>query len=71
MNAMQNKTWLEHFLLYRYVRKVEDDINLHKWYQSEKVGHDVGWDRAMVDWTIHIAESYFKNHPAEPNESNS
>ena len=39
----------------RLVRQWEDmkrEISLHKYYESEKAGHDIGWDRAKVDWMI-------------------
>lgn len=32
---------------------MKKDILLHKWYQSEKAGRDIGWDHATVDWMIH------------------
>ncbi len=63
MQATEDKIWLENFLLLRYLRKVEEDVNLHKWFQSEKQGQDVGWDSALVDWTIRIAERFYREHP--------
>ncbi|MDM4017856.1 hypothetical protein [Roseiconus lacunae] len=27
-----------------------DEINLHKYYLSERAGYDVGWDHAVNDW---------------------
>jgi hypothetical protein len=41
----------------RLVRQWEDmkrEISLHKYYESEKAGHDIGWERATVDWMIHF-----------------
>lgn len=29
-----------------------EDIRRHKWFESQRVGHDIGWDRAVVDWTL-------------------
>lgn len=31
---------------------MKSEILLHKWYESEKAGHDIGWERASVDWMI-------------------
>ena len=31
---------------------MKQEIMTHKWYESEKAGHDIGWDRALVDWMI-------------------
>lgn len=29
-----------------------EEILRHKWIESEKMGHDIGFERALVDWTI-------------------
>ena len=65
MNSVQDKSWLEKFLLVRYIREMEEDVNLHKWFQSEKAGHDVGWDKASVDWAVHISRRFYREHPAD------
>jgi len=44
--------------LYRQLRIEEDEINKHKWCESEKAGHDVGWDFAMIDWIIKFKPHY-------------
>lgn len=39
----------------RLVRQWEDmkrEIALHKYYESEKAGYDIGWERASIDWMI-------------------
>ena len=35
-----------------YKRQVDEitEIEKHKWFESEKVGHDIGGNRAMLDW---------------------
>ncbi|NCC51732.1 MAG: DUF4032 domain-containing protein [Spartobacteria bacterium] len=40
---------------------MEEDVNRHKWFQSEKAGHDVGWDQAVVDWQVHIAQRFHRD----------
>jgi hypothetical protein len=32
---------------------VREEISLHKWYESERAGHDIGWERAAVSWMMH------------------
>lgn len=44
--------WVEHTRLVQALESIEAEILLHKWYESEKVGRDIGWDRAVVDWTV-------------------
>ena len=69
MNAMQDRPWPERLLLFRYFRQVKDEVNRYKWLESEREGHDIGWDRALVDWTINAAGKYFREHPPATDES--
>jgi hypothetical protein len=39
-----------HSKLVEHARAIHADIELHKWYESERAGHDIGWERAVVDW---------------------
>lgn len=29
---------------------MREEILKHKWYESEKSGHDVGFEYALIDW---------------------
>ncbi len=49
---------LHHLLLYRELKAEHDEILRHKWFESEKAGHDVGFDVAMIDWTIKHSSKY-------------
>ena len=44
--------FLRNTLLFRQWESMKREILLHKWYESEKAGHDIGWERAAVDWMI-------------------
>ena len=39
-------------LIYREFLDIKEEISKHKWYESEKAGHDVGLSRALINWTI-------------------
>jgi len=39
-----------HSTLYREFQAEKDEILRHKWIESEKVGYDIGFERALVDW---------------------
>ena len=39
-------------LLYREFLAERQEILLHKWYQSEKAGHDIGFEKALLDWVM-------------------
>ncbi len=39
-------------LLYREWQAEYEEILRHKWFESEKAGHDIGFEQAQVDWQI-------------------
>ena len=43
---------LKNSALYREFLAEREEILRHKWIESEKVGHDVGFERALLDWTF-------------------
>ena len=45
-------SWLKNTLLFRQWEDMKQEILLHKWYESERAGYDIGWERAAVDWMI-------------------
>ncbi|MDF1752061.1 MAG: DUF4032 domain-containing protein [Verrucomicrobiales bacterium] len=38
--------------IYQEFLAEREEILKHKWLQSEAVGHDVGFDAALVDWAL-------------------
>ena len=38
--------WYQEFLAER------QEILCHKWIESEKAGYDIGFERALLDWTL-------------------
>ena len=36
--------------LYREFQAEREEILKHKWIESEKVGYDIGFERALLDW---------------------
>jgi hypothetical protein len=39
-------------LLYKEFLAERQEILRHKWIESEKAGHDIGFERALLDWTL-------------------
>ena len=39
--------------LYREFYAEREEIMRHKWLESEKVGQDIGFERALVNWVMH------------------
>ena len=43
---------LKNSSLYREFQAEREEILRHKWIESEKAGHDIGFDRALTDWIL-------------------
>jgi len=43
---------LKNSSLYREFQAEKEEILKHKWIESEKVGHDIGFDKALTDWIV-------------------
>lgn len=50
--AGASSSWVHNTSIFREWETMKREISLHKWYESEKVGHDIGWDKATIDWMI-------------------
>jgi len=53
-----SEDWIRNSSLVRAHKEYLQEINLHKWLESEKAGHDIGIDRACVSWLIQISLSH-------------
>ena len=38
------------------------EIERHKYFLSERAGHDVGWDHAANDWEENYGEQFRRQH---------
>jgi hypothetical protein len=38
--------------LYREFQAEREEILKHQWIESEKLGYDIGFERALTDWII-------------------
>lgn len=45
-NLVRNSMLYQEFLAER------EEILRHKWIESEKVGHDIGFEKALLDWVM-------------------
>jgi len=44
--------WIKNSVLYREFLAEREEILCHKWIESEKAGCDIGFERALLDWTL-------------------
>jgi len=58
---MSAETILKNSELYRLFLMERDEILKNKWYMSERAGHDVGFERALLDWVCHHRNEYVKH----------
>ncbi len=38
--------------LYREFQAEREEILKHKWFESEKAGYDIGFERALTEWIV-------------------
>jgi hypothetical protein len=50
--------------LYREFQAEREEILKHKWIESEKVGHDIGFERALTDWIVRHRSKWRKERQA-------
>jgi hypothetical protein len=43
---------LKNSKVYREFQAEREEILKHKWIESEKVGYDIGFERALTDWIV-------------------
>jgi hypothetical protein len=45
-------------LVYKEFLVEREEILRHKWLESERAGHDVGFEHALVDWSYKFRSSW-------------
>jgi hypothetical protein len=43
-------------------KKVVEEINRHRWIESEKAGRDIGFERASTDWLERFSHAWMDYH---------
>jgi hypothetical protein len=58
---MKTSGILESSALYKEFIREREEILKHKWLESEKVGHDIGFEKALLSWVFNHREDWRKN----------
>lgn len=58
-DALKNSTLYQDFLAER------DEILKHKWIESEKAGHDIGFEWALTDWILRHRSAWRKSYRSQ------
>ena len=45
-------------ILYKEFLAEREEILRHKWLESEKAGHDIGFEKALLDWIVKHRSSW-------------
>ncbi len=57
-------------VLYKEFLAERDEILRHKWIESEKIGRDIGFEKALLDWIIKYRSGWrttrSKSHQEQP-----
>lgn len=49
-NPVESSDWVHHSSLFLRWKLMKEEVDRYKWLESEKAGHDIGWDRAWTQW---------------------
>ncbi len=63
--SSSNGDMLRSSSLYRHFQAQREEILKHKWYESEKAGHDIGFQHALTDWIIKHRSNWLKSRQTE------
>jgi hypothetical protein len=56
-------------LLYKEFLAEREEILRHKWIESEKAGHDIGFEKALLDWIVKHRSQWRTQRQREPSAS--
>ena len=49
---------VENSILYKEFLAEREEILKHKWLESEKMGRDIGFERALLDWIVRYRSTW-------------
>jgi hypothetical protein len=51
--------------LYREFQAEREEILKHKWIESEKAGHDIGFEQALTEWIVKYRSKWRKGRQTQ------
>jgi hypothetical protein len=55
---------LEKSSLYQQYLAEREEVLRHKWLESERMGRDIGFERALIDWVLNHRTKWRKSRQA-------
>jgi len=63
---VDSKSLVMNSALYREFLAEREEILRHKWLESEKAGHDIGFERALLDWIVKYRANWRRQRRQSP-----
>ncbi len=57
----ESREFVKRSSLYQEFLAEREEILRHKWLESERLGHDIGFERALLDWIRKHREGWRKS----------
>lgn len=54
----ENPSLVTNSLLYKEFIAEHAEILRHKWLESQKIGHDIGFEQALMDWIVRYRSAW-------------
>lgn len=55
-------------LIYKEFLALREEVLRHKWYESERAGYDIGFARAIIDWTMKFKTKWLQERHSKSNK---
>jgi len=52
--------------LFHMLELEREEILKHKWIESQKAGHDIGFERALISWMVEYRAAWRRQFSASP-----
>lgn len=65
--STENSELVKNSVLYKEFLAEREEILKHKWIESEKVGHDIGFEKALLDWIVRYRSQWRQQRHRQPN----
>ena len=65
INPASDADLVTNSILYKEFLAEREEILRHKWIESEKAGHDIGFEKALLDWIVRFRSSWREKRRSE------
>ena len=62
----ENRDFVKSSSLYQEFLAEREEILKHKWLESERLGYDIGFERALLDWIRKHRDNWRASRRAQP-----